>query len=313
MFLCRSKQSPLPTVSTGRPQLCSRHRARAGIRSSWKSLTRLLSYMGSRQDQVPVAQPCIWSPSHRSSNAVWLSTWQCMQPPECAGLTCSYGLVPAQHNLKSPVKLVDDIVERVVKQLKDLGRVPRDYVLTQGRRPALWTLSRTTDSLVGREDEVEVVLASLRQHGAAVIWGGPGEGKTTVAMEAAARLHVDEPALSAFKIDMRGERAALLCSRVPWQVSIVCVMHSYALVLPRSDEVKLPACAVQVFKVWVTTPSRTPASAPRQHCASASSMLQRRWLLSTCAGRCATGSVCGCGCGFDCGCWGCSASGDACC
>ena len=28
-------------------------------------LTRLLSYMGSRQDQVPVAQPSIWSPFHR--------------------------------------------------------------------------------------------------------------------------------------------------------------------------------------------------------------------------------------------------------
>ena len=191
------------------------------------------------------------------------------------------------------MKLVDDMVERVVKQLKDLGRVPRDYVRTQGRLPALWTLRRTTDSLVGRDDEVEAVLTSLRQHGAAVIWGGPGEGKTTVAMDAAARLHVDEPALSAFKIDMRGERAALLCSRVPWQVSIRPRNALVRVVLPRSDEVKQPACAVQMFKARVTTPSRTRASAPRQHCASASNMLLRRWHPSTCAGRCATGSVCG--------------------
>ena len=97
--------------------------------------------------------------------------------------------MPSQFNLKSPTQLMDDVVERIVGTLKGLGRVPRDYVRRQGRRPVVWTLSRTTDSLVGREAEVKVVLASLRQHGAAIIWGGPGEGKTTVAMEAAARLH----------------------------------------------------------------------------------------------------------------------------
>ena len=114
-----------------------------------------------------------------------------------------------QHNLKSPTKLVDDIVERVIRKLKDLGRVPHEYEWSQGRRPALWTLSRTTNSLVGREAEVEAVLASLRQQGAAVVWGGPGEGKTTIAMEAAARLRGLEPALSAFEVDMRGERPAV--------------------------------------------------------------------------------------------------------
>jgi MoxR-like ATPase len=103
----------------------------------------------------------------------------------------------------------------VLQELKHLDRVPRDFVLTECRRPAVWTLTRTTDSLVGREVEVEAVLASLQQHGAAVIWGGPGEGKTTIAIEAAARLRECEPALSAFELDMRSEHAPLTCDRLP--------------------------------------------------------------------------------------------------
>ena len=117
--------------------------------------------------------------------------------------------MPTQFNLKSPTQLVDNVVKRIVGKLKDLDRVPRDYVRRYGRGPSVWTLSCTTDSLVGREAEVKVVLASLRQHGAAVIWGGPGEGKTTVAMEAAARLRELEPALSAVEVDMQGERPAV--------------------------------------------------------------------------------------------------------
>ena len=108
--------------------------------------------------------------------------------------------------------LVDAIVGRVERKLKALGRVPRNFVRHQGRRPALWTIDRMTNSLIGREGDVQLVLKSLRQHGAAVIWGGPGEGKTTIAMEAAARLRASEPDLSAFQVDMRGERVEAVCS-----------------------------------------------------------------------------------------------------
>ena len=114
-----------------------------------------------------------------------------------------------QHNPKSPTQLANAIVERVLQKLQNLGRIPPDFVWSQSRRPAVWTLSRTTNSLVGREVEVDLVLASLRQHDVAVIWGGPGEGKTTIAMEAAARLRMEQPYLNAFALDMRGECAAI--------------------------------------------------------------------------------------------------------
>ena len=64
---------------------------------------------------------------------------------------------------------MDDIVERVLQQLKDLGRVPRDFARSRNRRPVAWTLSRTTTDLIGREGEVRTVLASLQEHGAAII------------------------------------------------------------------------------------------------------------------------------------------------
>ena len=72
-------------------------------------------------------------------------------------------------------------------------------------RPASWTVGRSASTLHGREDEVKAVLESLVEHGAAVIWGGPGEGKTAVAMEAAEQLHENERELSAFRLDMQGE------------------------------------------------------------------------------------------------------------
>lgn len=41
--------------------------------------------------------------------------------------------------------------------------------------------------LVGRDTELGEVLSSLHKHGAAVLWAGPGEGKSALALEAACR------------------------------------------------------------------------------------------------------------------------------
>ena len=97
----------------------------------------------------------------------------------------------------------------MLPKLRALRRVPRGVHFIMKDTAPVWTLGRTTNALVGRELQIRRVLASLRRRGAAVIWGGPGVGKTTVAMEAAARLCAEEPALTAFAIDMRGARADL--------------------------------------------------------------------------------------------------------
>ena len=74
-----------------------------------------------------------------------------------------------QHNLTSTTQLANDIVERVLQRLAHLGRIPRHFTPKLGNRAATWTLSRTTNAIVGREHEIELVQASLRRHGAAVI------------------------------------------------------------------------------------------------------------------------------------------------
>ena len=83
---------------------------------------------------------------------------------------------------------------------------------TLGRHPPLPlagpSLRRQTLQLLGREREVDWVAKSLRQHGTTVVWGAPGEGKTSVAMEAACRLQEANELLLAVVIDLKGVQCA---------------------------------------------------------------------------------------------------------
>ena len=159
-------------------------------------------------------------------------------------------------------------MERVLQTLKDLGRVPRDFARSQGRRPAIWALSRTTEALIGRERDIEKVLTSLQQHGAAVIWGGPGEGKTTIAMEAAARLRVEQPSLQAFELDMRGERAAVKVPSFKIGTSRP-LLSPYRCFGAMAHRHGLNACLIdqmtaQMSRRWLSMTAMTPSSALRQ-------------------------------------------------
>ncbi len=118
-----------------------------------------------------------------------------------------------QSNPKSadPDQLASLIVERVAETIMELLPTPRVAARWKDRRTDIYTMPGTTAAITGREREVEAVLASLRQHGAAVIWGGPGEGKATVAMAAAFRLYRDLQYLSTFEVDMRGGAATVAC------------------------------------------------------------------------------------------------------
>ena len=66
----------------------------------------------------------------------------------------------------------------------------------------LW---RKTGALVGRESEVQQIVDSLDTHRVAVIWGGPGEGKSSIAMEAACRLWDSRKCMGGcFEVDCMG-------------------------------------------------------------------------------------------------------------
>ena len=81
---------------------------------------------------------------------------------------------------------------------------------TQGTRPPpplpAPMLRRQAQQLIGRRREVDWVASSLRRHGTTIVWGAPGEGKTSVAMEAACQLQEAGELLFAVVIDMKGKR-----------------------------------------------------------------------------------------------------------
>ena len=66
------------------------------------------------------------------------------------------------------------------------------------------TVTRETRRIVGRRNEVAAVWDSVREVGAAFVWGGPGEGKTTIAKEVACRLQENGSLRLCVSLDMRG-------------------------------------------------------------------------------------------------------------
>ena len=75
----------------------------------------------------------------------------------------------------------------VMQHLRQAKLLPAEYVAsTQLQIPM--QLRRIANPLLGREAEVQQVTNCISEHHAAIIWGGPGEGKSSVAMEAGCRL-----------------------------------------------------------------------------------------------------------------------------
>ena len=73
----------------------------------------------------------------------------------------------------------------VLQHLKDFKLLP-DYYVPRDQLELPMQLHRIAQPLFGREAEVQQAMDSLMDHHVAVIWGGPGEGKSSIAMEWAA-------------------------------------------------------------------------------------------------------------------------------
>ena len=84
-------------------------------------------------------------------------------------------------------KVVAVLRDKVIEGLSTAGRLPSFYVPRHQLKPPM-RLERTAQPLLGREEEVQKVMHSLMEYKAAVIWGGPGEGKTSIGMEVGYRL-----------------------------------------------------------------------------------------------------------------------------
>ena len=99
------------------------------------------------------------------------------------------------------------VVSLAISRLKELGRVPQSFSLAPRLGPPM-VLYRHVHALIGkdRHDAVKQIKTSLEQHGAAVVWGGPGEGKSCVGLEAACQLWEAEKCLGgALDLNLAGE------------------------------------------------------------------------------------------------------------
>ena len=105
--------------------------------------------------------------------------------------------------------------DAVLDELKALGQLPQHYV-PRSMLEVPMQLWRIACPLVGRESEVQQIVDSLDRHRAAVVWGGPGEGKSSLAMVAACRLWDTEKCLGGcFPVDCLGTHGMFAMALLP--------------------------------------------------------------------------------------------------
>ena len=93
----------------------------------------------------------------------------------------------------------------VIEELQNAGKLDINFRLRGGQLETPMYLLRSQHPLFGREGDVQQVKASLEQYRAAVIWGGPGEGKSSIAMEAGCQLWTEQKCPGGcFVVDMLG-------------------------------------------------------------------------------------------------------------
>ena len=105
-------------------------------------------------------------------------------------------------------ELADDVADRCVKALINMGRLRRGYARRDTRQlPML--LERPTMGVVGRAAELAAIRKGLEQQRHVLVYGGPGEGKTTLVRSVGGSMF-EEDAFPAgtFEVDLTGAHAA---------------------------------------------------------------------------------------------------------
>ena len=208
-------------------------------------LKRLSGFAGVRSGQVH----CMWGfETHQkqpcdhvavamsASCCIWLTSRR-----PCR-MTCAPVFTQTDHFNEA---LATRVVDAATEQLKKLGRVPRTYSRTPQLGPPM-ALRRLAQPLIG-EDRwaiVDKVKASLETHGAAVVWGGPGEGKSCVGLEAACQLWEADKCLGgALDLNLAGEAHSWAWKILVAHPRMQSHMHAYAILW----NVFPPCCPRQIL------------------------------------------------------------------
>jgi hypothetical protein len=116
-----------------------------------------------------------WTRHERAAGA-------CATTPHAISLRLCLCVLQARGFQGSLAALVAGVV---VERLEEVQHLPRGFYRTRSVHRDRMQLPHPTSNMVGREEEVRAVVEGLKgPAGAAVLVAGPGEGKSTVAMEA---------------------------------------------------------------------------------------------------------------------------------
>ncbi len=102
-------------------------------------------------------------------------------------------------------KQVTKFLEVCVERLKEKGELPHGFSLraSKQKEPLFWD---RPGKLVGRTAQIEAVKERLQGHQDVLLYGGPGEGKTTILRHVGRELYEQGvyPG-GAFEVDLTGE------------------------------------------------------------------------------------------------------------
>lgn len=114
-------------------------------------------------------------------------------------------------------KVVHRVVDDTLSKLVELNVVPAGTSRISGGLVLPFFLHRIPDHLLGRDTLVSTVKAALKDQRSALIVGGPGEGKSSLGMEAAVQLLQEDEHYpgGTFKVDMIGTALHAIASQRP--------------------------------------------------------------------------------------------------
>ncbi len=116
--------------------------------------------------------------------------------------------------------LATRIAESAVRELVTLGHLPSTCLhLRRGTHPLLLPMFLPRETLVGRELEVARVKERLVECRSGLLWGGPGEGKTSLA-RAVGAVGYDQGLFPAgvFEVDLQGKWCSLGWMMCAWRL-----------------------------------------------------------------------------------------------
>ena len=117
-------------------------------------------------------------------------------------------------------KMVEELADQICEKLKQHRVLPAAFRRAASVNSPM-EVKRLTDVLVGRDEEVQVLLETLEARKTVVVWGGPGEGKSAVAAEAACRLWESGGAPGGVvRADFAGASAVALHSGVQAELAV---------------------------------------------------------------------------------------------